>query len=118
MRHILCGLLLMFGMLTFAQQQAPSTPPQGVPRQQMPPDTETPPAQQLSSAQVGQQIQDEFKSDPALANENVKANVNDTAVVLMGIVDNENQHQLVLRIAQSYAGDREVLDRIEVKGKA
>ena len=118
MRHFLCWFLLMVGALAFAQQQSPSQPPRGeIPRQQMPPDTRAP-AQQMPSADVAQQIQDKFNTVPALANQNIRANVNDTAVILTGTVENEQQHQMAIRIAQSYAGRREVLDRIEVKGRA
>lgn len=120
MRHFLCWFLLMIAALAFAQQQQPpSQPPRGeIPRQQMPPDTRAPAQQQMPSADVAQQIQDKLNTEPALANQNVKANVNDAAVILTGTVENEQQHQMAVRIAQSYAGGREVLDRIEVKGKA
>lgn len=119
MRHFLYWFLLMMGALAFAQQQSPSQPPRGeIPRQQMPPDTRAPAQQQMPSADVAQQIQDKFNTVPALANQNVRANVNDTAVILTGTVENEQQHQMAIRIAQSYAGRREVLDRIEVKGRA
>lgn len=127
MRRILCGLLLVLGTLAFAQQQPPSnapphtTPPtfpEGrAPSQAMPPDTKAPPAQQMSSSEVQQQIQEKFNSEPALANANVKANANDNAVTLTGVVDSEREHQLALGIAQSYAGDRKIVDRIEVKGR-
>lgn len=85
----------------------------------MPPDTEAPPPQQrMSSGEIQQQIQDKLDSEPALARSNVKANANDNVVILTGIVDNEREHQLAVEIARSYAGDREILDRIEVKGRA
>jgi osmotically-inducible protein OsmY len=119
MRYFLCWLLLMVGALAFAQQQPPSQTPRGeIPRQQMPPDTRAPAQQQMPSADVAQQIQDKLNTEPGLAKQNVKANVNDTAVILTGTVDNEQQHQMAVRIAESYAGGREVLDRIEVKGRA
>ncbi|HKD86371.1 MAG TPA: BON domain-containing protein [Terriglobales bacterium] len=117
MKHFLCGFLLMMGALAFAQQQPPSQPPRGeIPRQQMPPDTRAP--ARRPSADVAQQIQDKFNTEPALAKQNVKANATDSAVILTGTVENEQQHQMAIRIAQSYSGGREVLDRIEVKGKA
>jgi BON domain len=126
MRCVLCGLLLVLVAAASAQQQQPpynrhGTPPtfpQGQPPgQDMPPDTAAPPPQQMSSWQVQQQIQDKLNSEPSLANANVKASVSDSAVILTGVVDSERQHQLVLRIAQSYAGDREILDRIQVQGQ-
>ena len=36
-------------------------------------------------------------------------------LVLTGNVDTETQHDLALRIAQSYAGDRRIVDKIKVK---
>ena len=126
MRCVLCGLLLLLAAAVSAQQQqapndrhgAPPTFPEGQPpTQAMPPDTEAPPPQQMSSWQVQQQIQKELNSEPSLANTNVKASANDSAVILTGIVDSERQHQLVLGIAQSYAGDREILDRIQVQAQ-
>jgi hypothetical protein len=126
MRCVLCGLLLVLVAAASAQQQQPpyhrpGTPPtfpEGQPpKQDMPPDTEPPPPQQMSSWQVQQQIQNKLNSEPSLANTGVKASANDSAVILTGVVDSERQHQLVLGIAQSYAGGREILDRIQVQGQ-
>jgi hypothetical protein len=126
MRCVLCGLLLVLVAAASAQRQQPpynrqGTPPtfpQGQPPgQAMPPDTAAPPPQQMSSWQVQQQIQDKLNSEPSLANRNLKASVNDSAVTLAGVVDSEPQHQLVLGIAQSYASGREILDRIQVQGQ-
>src|SRR5581483_9702197 len=96
MRQLLCGLLLAVGTLGFAQQPPPSslpphaTPPtfpQGqAPRPDMPPDTKAPPPQKAASADIGQQMQDKLDAEPELAKCNVRANVNDTAVVLTGTV--------------------------------
>ena len=125
MKCVLCGLLLVLVAAASAQQQPPynwrGTPPtfpQGqLPGQAMPPDTAAPPPQQMSSWQVQQQIQDRLNGEPYLANRNVKASVNDSAVTLTGVVNSEQQHQLALGIAQSYAGSREVLDKIQVQGR-
>jgi hypothetical protein len=125
MRCVLCGLLLVLVAAASAQQQppynrhgTPPTVPQGqLPGQAMPPDTAAPPPQQMSSWQVQQQIQNQLNGEPSLANTNVKASANDSAVILTGVVDSERQHQLVLGIAQSYAGSREILDRIQVQGQ-
>lgn len=129
MKHVLCGLALAFAVSAFAvQQQSPTSPgPQTTPptfpddrasRQEMPPDTKAPPPQRLSTAQVQRQIQDKLKSDPALANASVKVKADDKAVTLSGKVDTEGQHELALRIAQSYAGNRVIVDKIKISGKA
>jgi hyperosmotically inducible periplasmic protein len=129
MKHMLCGLALAFAVSAFAvQQQSPTNPrPQTTPptfpddqasRQEMPPDTKAPPPRALSTAQVQRQIQDKLKNEPALASANVKVKTDDKAVTLTGTVDTEGQHELALRIAQSYAGNRVIVDKIKVQGKA
>jgi osmotically-inducible protein OsmY len=69
----------------------------------------------LSSAQVEQQIREKLDSEPALANANLKVKTDETSVILTGTVISEKQHDLALRIAQSYAGDRNILDKIKVR---
>ena len=114
----------LLASLGFAQQQGlpppygtPPTFPDGrqSPRQQMPPDQETQPSQGLSTAQVQQQIEQGLYSEPALANTNVSVKTDESAVVLTGTVDSEKQHDLAVRIAQSFAGDRQVVDKIKIR---
>ena len=114
----------LLASLGFAQQQGlpppygtPPTFPEGrqSPRQQMPPDQETQPSQGLSTAQVQQQIEQGLYSEPALANTNVSVKADERAVVLTGTVDSEKQHDLAVRIAQSFAGDRQVVDKITIR---
>jgi len=70
------------------------------------------PAQGLSSAQVEQQIQDKFNSE---ANTNVGVKTDGKSITLTGTVTTEGQHDLALRIAHSYAGDRNIVDKIKVR---
>jgi hyperosmotically inducible protein len=123
MKLMLCGLALAFVASAFAQQQPP-TPPYTTPptfpegrtsRQGMPPDTKAPPPHDLSNTQVEQQIQDKLSSEPALANMNVRVKTDDKSVTLTGTVDTERQHDLALRIAQSYAGDRKIVDKVKLR---
>lgn len=128
MTRMLWVLALAFVASAFAQQQTPTNPPpyttpptfpEGrAPQQPMPPDTKAPPPQGLSAAQVKQQIQDKLNSEPALANTKVGVKTNDKSVTLTGSVDTERQHDLALRIAQSYAGDRKIVDKIKLRGQA
>jgi hypothetical protein len=129
MKRLLCGLALAFAVSAFAaQQQSPTNPPphttpptfpdDQATRQEMPPDTKAPPPQALSTAQVEQRIQDKLKSEPALANTNVEVKSDNKSVTLTGTVDRDAQHDLALRIAQSYAGDRKIVDKIKVRGQA
>ena len=128
MKRMLCGLALAFAVSAFGvQQQSPTSsrpqattptfPDDQASRQEMPPDTKAPPPQLLSTAQVQQQIQDKLKSEPTLANTNVAVKTDDKAITLSGTVRTGEQDDLALRIAQSYAGNRVILDRIKVRGK-
>jgi BON domain len=124
MKQILRGLVLLLTTAVLAQQPGqppPTAPPQGTPptfpegrapRQQMPPDQEAP--QGLSTSEVQQQIQRGFNLEPTLRNSNVGAHVDENSVILTGTVDSEQKHGLALRIAQSYAGDRKIVDKIKV----
>lgn len=64
----------------------------------------------LSTDEVQQQIT--LNSEPALARTNLNAKVSD--VVLTGKAATEKQHDLALRIAQSYTGGRKIVDKIKV----
>jgi len=79
----------------------------------MPPDQEAPP-QGLSTPEVQQQIQQGLNSEPALRNSNVGVHVDENSVILTGTVNSEEQHDLALRIARSYAGDRKIVDKIKL----
>ena len=81
----------------------------------MPPDTQAPPPQTMSTERVEQQITQHLSSEPALASTNIDAKADENSVVLTGSVDTETQHDLAVRIAQSYAGDRKVVDKIKVR---
>jgi osmotically-inducible protein OsmY len=69
----------------------------------------------MSSERVEQQITQHLSSEPALAKISVDAKVDESSVVLTGSVDTETQHDLAVRIAQSYAGDRKLVDKIKVR---
>ncbi len=85
----------------------------------MPPDTKAPPpSETLSTAQVQRQIQEKLSAEPALANTNVGVKTTDKSVTLTGSVDTERQHDLALRIAQSYAGDRKIVNKLKIQGRA
>jgi hypothetical protein len=127
MKRILWGLALVFVTSAFAQQQPPTnsppyttapTFPDGRPQQQMPPDTKAPPQQDLSDSEVEQQIQKKLSREPALASTEIGVKIDATSVTLTGSVDTERQRDLALRIAQSYAGQRKVVDKIKIQGQA
>src|SRR5438105_7600351 len=114
MKYAICGSLLLFATFAVAQQSNPpyqpppySTPPivpdDRNPGQQMPPDTVAPSSPQLSSDEVQDQIQKQLDIDPHLQTAAVKATVSDGSIFLTGRVENQQQHDLALRIAAASA---------------
>ena len=125
MKRILRGLLFLLAASAFGQQPAvPPYPPGGTPptfppelsrRQQMPPETKAPPPRALSNAQIEQKIQDRLKSESELANANLSVKSDAKSIQLTGAVDTDYQHDLALRVAQEYSGDRRIVDKITVR---
>jgi len=132
-----CLLCLMFLLSAIAaSSQEPAVPPphdsqplprdeQPLPRSQrpvpgieprMPPDTAAP-ANTLSTEEVRAAIDDKLAGEPALRGTGIRASVTEKTVVLTGTVESDQQHELALRIASSYAGDREIVDDIETRTK-
>ncbi|MCI0352905.1 MAG: BON domain-containing protein [Acidobacteriales bacterium] len=136
-RLFLIAAMLVFSLAMPAQQQAPPTPDsQQVPGQtpptfpedtkpsepttprDMPPDTQAPSPRELSSPEIRDQIQTKLDSEPGLENHRLRVEVSDSEVTVSGTVDDEAERDLALRIAESYAGDRSVVDKVQIKGKA
>jgi hypothetical protein len=126
MRHIICAWLLLIGMTVFAQRQQQPGPPAGStpptfpqdknPSKEMPPDTKAPPpTAQPTSGEVQQQINQKLSQEPGLKNTTVRFDVDDQSVVIGGSVADEQQHQLALRLARSYAGNRKIADYVKVQ---
>jgi BON domain len=128
MKYVLSCPVLLLATLVLAQQgqpppatnppyQTPPTFPEGrqAHGQHMPPETQAPPAETMSNQRVERQILDQLKAEPTLAGSNIDAQVDDSSVILTGSVDNMTQHDLAVRIAQSNAGDRKIVDKIKVK---
>jgi len=68
----------------------------------------------MPTSEVQQQIQQGLNSEPLLRNSNVGVHVDENSVILSGTVESEQQHDAALRIAQSYAGDRKIVDKIKL----
>ena len=125
MKHIFRGLILLLAAASFAQQSGvppyppggtpPTFPPEITPKQQMPPDTKAPPTRQLSNARIEQLIEERLRNEPELADTNVRVETSDKSIRLSGAVDTDQQRELALRIVQSYAGDRKIVDKIKVR---
>jgi len=84
----------------------------------MPPDQEAPPAENISTTQVQMQIEQHLNAEPTLTSTNVGVKTDEQTIVLTGTVDTKDQHDLALRIAKSYAGDRQIVDKIKVREHA
>ena len=128
MKQILFGLGLLLATTAFAQypgqqppQSTPPTFPQGQQARpdQMPPDQMAPEqdtsSPRLPTAEVQQQIQQGLSSQPSLHETKIAVRVTEASVFLTGTVDSEAQHELALRVAGSYAGDRQLIDKIKVR---
>ncbi len=63
------------------------------------------------------QIQTAIKNESTLATSNINVNVTDSEIELTGAVSTGKEKQTAKRIAQSYAGNRKVVDHITVTGK-
>jgi BON domain len=135
-RLMLIAAMLVFSLGLPAQQQAPPTPDQQqVPGQtpptfppdqdpgarpvppDMPPDTDAAPGRELSSGEIQDQIQSKLNSEPGLENDRIRVSVSDSEVTVTGSVDDEADRDLALRIAESYAGERKLVDKLELRGK-
>lgn len=128
MKYLLTAFVLLAsaGWAQQSGQSTPGSPPYTTPptfpqdrrapsQQQIPPDQQAPP-RAMSTAEVQQQIQQHLDSEPLLHSADIRARAEEDSVSLTGTVDNESQHELALRIAQSYAGERKIIDKIKVRG--
>ena len=68
----------------------------------------------VDSSTLRSQIDSALKSDPTLSNAQLSVDVNATQITLSGSVPSK---QTAVRIAQSYAGNRRVSDKVTLAGK-
>jgi osmotically-inducible protein OsmY len=125
MGQMTCALVLALTGTGFAQLQSP--PPAGRPAavsQQRASDGQTAleraaqSSEELTTPEVQHIIHDRFSSEPALADTSVSVRTDDRAIVLMGSVGSEKQHEVALRIAQSFTGGRQIVDKIKIRSIA
>ena len=107
---MLYGLALLTATSCFAPSLVSGAPPQSTP----PADHERKP-RTLTTDEVRQQIERSLRSEPALAETSISVTVDEDTVLLSGGVYSEQQRDLALRIAESYAGDRRIVDRITLR---
>lgn len=63
------------------------------------------------------QLDSAFQSEPTLSGSNIEVNVTDSTVELTGSVPTGKEKTTAKRIAQSYAGNRKVIDRLTATGR-
>lgn len=110
MGRMACALVLVLVGLGFGQQQS------SLPAGTAPTAEAAEWSEELTTPEVQQLIHDGLSSEPALADTSVSVKTDDRAIVLMGSVGNEKQHAVALRIAQSFTGGRQIVDKIRVIG--
>lgn len=115
---------------------APGTPAQAKPGTTPDPTTPTvdknatPAADQSSTANSGMtaasvtdsvtlkgQLESAYQAEPTLTGSNIQVNVSDTTVELSGSVPTGKEKITAKRIAQSYAGNRKVVDKMTISGR-
>ena len=109
MGQMVCALVLALTGLGFAQ---PQNPPLAGTR--VTPEQAAKSSEDLTTPEVQKLIHDGLSSEPALADASVSVRTDDRAIVLMGTVGSEKQHDAALRITQSFTGGRQIVDRIKV----
>jgi osmotically-inducible protein OsmY len=70
----------------------------------------------INSDQVKSDIQSAYKNDPDLNNANINVAVTEQAVQLSGSVPNSRDKDMARRIAESFSGNRSVVDSLTVAG--
>jgi osmotically-inducible protein OsmY len=70
----------------------------------------------VDPASLATKINNALKNEPTLAKNNVMVNVSDQGVEVTGSVDTGKEKTTAMRIAQSYAGNFKVVDRLTLAG--
>ena len=78
----------------------------------MPPDTKAPAP---TPRELQEQIEQALSKEPGLATSDIHVLVDKHAVTLTGVVESPEGRTLALRIAQSYAGERQVIDKLKLR---
>jgi len=127
-RFLVCALLLLSAPLALNQQmiQNQNRPPYATPptfpenkSQTHEPPLAVPPNQtQAASSDVQDLLHQSLTKDPNFKDAQVQTRVDDLTITLKGTVQDELQHQKVLQLAQTYAGQRKIVDNLVVKEKS
>jgi osmotically-inducible protein OsmY len=74
-------------------------------------------ASTADASNLKSQIEGALQKEPTLSNDKIIVNVTDTTVELTGTAVTGKDKQTAKRIAQSYAGNRRLVDHITVSGR-
>jgi Flp pilus assembly secretin CpaC len=69
-----------------------------------------------STDQVKNDIQTAFRNEPTLTSSNISVDVSSDSITLSGTAASQKDRDEAKRIAQSFAGNRRVVDNIKVSG--
>jgi len=67
------------------------------------------------TTQLQSQIQQALQNEPSLSSDSVQVNVTSDKIELTGTVANSKDRKTAKRIAQSFAGNRQVVDHLTVQ---
>ena len=90
------------------QGQSPSLPQGSAPM---------PSSNVSDSASLKGQLDQAYQSEPSLSGSNIQVEVSDTSIQLTGSVPTGKEKTTAKRIAQSYAGNRKVVEKLAVTGR-
>jgi SH3 domain-containing YSC84-like protein 1 len=79
------------------------------------PSTTDTPARPLSSTEAKAAIEEKLKTEPGLESKDIQVTLTSNAVKLSGSVPGPEHRDKAVRIAESYAGDRQVQDRLKIQ---
>jgi osmotically-inducible protein OsmY len=69
------------------------------------------------SATLKGQLDQAYQSEPTLVGSSIQVDVTDSAIQLTGSVPTGKEKTTAKRIAQSYAGNRKVVEKLTVSGR-
>lgn len=96
------------------QQQRPQGQSPSLPQGSAP----IPSSNVSDSASLKGQLDQAYQSEPSLSGSNIQVDVSDTSIQLTGSVPTGKEKTTAKRIAQSYAGNRKVVEKLAVTGRA
>jgi|SRR5579859_2343230 len=112
-RMAFCGGLLTCATITFCRP-VPQLP-QNTNTDQNAPNTK-PIHDQKATRDVAEKLEKAFDpKNAAYTGSSIKPVVDDQTVTLNGTVKDEGQHEMALQLARAYAGNRKIVDRLNIQ---